>query len=649
MPKSDRENPRCFLAVPFTGSKRQLYLRKVIRKGAEEAGYKLVTLDQSSVLPGSTIQEAIIGELARADCIIADVSDSNPNIFFELGLAQAMGKGILLISHEQSLREVPFDIREFRVITYTDGIKSFEDLSRQVYRSLRDFRRFPQRSLAAPNLQTSLPFFIDWESLPGRDAENLCQELLSQMGFRRLDWGKGPREVDLIAEYPRKDPDGFEFRELWLVSMGMRVPIEMILKIASKDPDYFLHRLFLYSERLEEAIKKSLEASVTILLVVFRKGSDSEELRMLRERFERRSLKQKSFGISIRLRIWDQHYLTSLVQRYPHIGYKYFSEEGRIRSKTRKSYEELYIERSNLLAQQTKLISTLEEEKNRRVRAERDSVWKDISFSAAHKIGNPIFAIETDLDPLTKRIRENRKQESEEVVANIRSSVEKAKAFVEQFKSLAKAQEITKTSCLLKPILEDACKAISNQEIKCSIKCPDNVVVQGDPERLSECFDELVMNATHWFDKSDKKIEVVVESPAPEPLPDFLDSSQSYALIHVKDNGCGIPVSDKGRIFDAFFTTYDHGTGLGLALVRRVIDGHGGGIIESGEPKKGADFEIYLPLYVPRKKVKEVAKKKVIKIKVAKKKVIKKKVIKKKVIKKKVAKKKVAKKKVRKE
>ena len=157
--------------------------------------------------------------------------------------------------------------------------------------------------------------------------------------------------------------------------------------------------------------------------------------------------------MNIRLRVWDQHYLTSLVQRYPHISYKYFSEEGRIRSKTRKTYEELYKEHSNLVVRQANLITDLEEEKNRRVRAERDSVWKDISFSAAHKIGNPIFAIETDLDPLLKRIREDRKPEAEEVVTNIRSSVEKAKAFVEQFKSLAKAQEISTVYSLLKPIL----------------------------------------------------------------------------------------------------------------------------------------------------------------------------------------------------
>jgi len=148
----------------------------------------------------------------------------------------------------------------------------------------------------------------------------------------------------------------------------------------------------------------------------------------------------------------------------------------------------------------------------------------------------------------------------------------------------------------LKPLLDDACKQVSNQEVICSVQCPEDVKVQGDPERLAECFDELVMNATHWFDKDEKKIWIEVVSPAPDPLPDFLDSSQKYVLAHVRDNGCGIQSMEKNRIFDAFFTKRDHGTGLGLALVRRIIDGHGGGIIEVGAPGKGADFEVFLPL-----------------------------------------------------
>jgi signal transduction histidine kinase len=58
----------------------------------------------------------------------------------------------------------------------------------------------------------------------------------------------------------------------------------------------------------------------------------------------------------------------------------------------------------------------------------------------------------------------------------------------------------------------------------------------------------------------------------------------------------GVPLENKAKIFDAFYSTYHHGTGLGLALVRRIVEGHGGTVRECGLPGEGADFEIYLPL-----------------------------------------------------
>jgi signal transduction histidine kinase len=120
--------------------------------------------------------------------------------------------------------------------------------------------------------------------------------------------------------------------------------------------------------------------------------------------------------------------------------------------------------------------------------------------------------------------------------------------------------------------------------------------VYGDPERLAECFDELVVNATHWLDKPEKRLRVVVSLPERTTLPTSVDSTRDYALIHFLDNGIGVPLKNKTKIFDAFFTTHDHGTGLGLALVRRIVEGHGGAILESGTPGQGADFEVYLPL-----------------------------------------------------
>jgi signal transduction histidine kinase len=289
-----------------------------------------------------------------------------------------------------------------------------------------------------------------------------------------------------------------------------------------------------------------------------------------------------------------------LVQQFPQIGYKYFSEEGRAQAKYRKTPEELYQENVDLTKRLTATIAALNEEKGSRVRAETDAIWKDIAFSAAHKIGNPIFAIETNLDPLEKRIVDAKRDEALGVVKRIRRSVEKSKDIVNQFKSLTLAQNLSRVEIALRPLLEGSCQAAHAQdhdgEIPCTIECAPEIKIFGDPDRLSECFDELVSNSIRWFDKPEKRLEIEAIAPAKPPLPPGLDPAKQYVVIHFKDNGPGISIENKAKVFDAFFTTHNHGTGLGLALVRRIIDGHGGAIFETGLPTKGADFEIYLPL-----------------------------------------------------
>lgn len=408
-------------------------------------------------------------------------------------------------------------------------------------------------------------FEVDWDRLNARDRENLYLELLVQMGFKKVDWAKDLPGVDLTAELAKKDPDGFDYHEVWLISIH----------------NYSLNTYY----KLKEQYRLNNSNIPPILLIT------SLQLGLLSEYSLSNDMQPH-----MRVRVWHANDLTALLRQFPTIGYKYFSDEGRIASKTRKSYEALYRENAELLKRQTVLIEKLEDEKNKRVRAERDSVWKEISFSAAHKMGNPLFAIEGAMDPLLKRIREQRTEEAVAVVGTIGKSVEKAKAFIEQFKSLSKAQEIHPTAILLKPMLEDACRLIYKQDVCYAVDCPNDLKIQGDPEKVAECLDELAINATHWFKEGEKRVWFEVVIPDSNRLPDFLDSSQTYALIHVRDNGCGIPLDEKDRIFDVGFTRRTQGTGFGLAFVRRVIDGHGGGIMETGSPGAGADFELFFPL-----------------------------------------------------
>jgi signal transduction histidine kinase len=120
--------------------------------------------------------------------------------------------------------------------------------------------------------------------------------------------------------------------------------------------------------------------------------------------------------------------------------------------------------------------------------------------------------------------------------------------------------------------------------------------VYGDYTLLREAFQQLFVNSIQFCDKEIKTIEVKV-SHANRHLPSMLDKAKRYAMIMFSDNGSGVALEDKGKLFKRYFTTRRDGTGWGLYQVSQIVTrGHQGSITEHGTPGEGAMFWIYLPL-----------------------------------------------------
>ena len=66
----------------------------------------------------------------------------------------------------------------------------------------------------------------------------------------------------------------------------------------------------------------------------------------------------------------------------------------------------------------------------------------------------------------------------------------------------------------------------------------------------------------------------------------------------MSDTGIGLPVEEVDRIFEAFFTTKEQGTGIGLSISRRIIESHGGRLWASANAERGATFQFTLPIDV---------------------------------------------------
>lgn len=119
------------------------------------------------------------------------------------------------------------------------------------------------------------------------------------------------------------------------------------------------------------------------------------------------------------------------------------------------------------------------------------------------------------------------------------------------------------------------------------VKCLDaKVNVIGFPQKLLQVFINMLVNASHAI-KSTGQISI--------------SSSRYQNEVHIsfEDNGTGIHQLDLEKIFDPFFTTkpVGKGTGLGLHIVRAIIDEHQGRIDVSSIINKGSKFDIYLPIH----------------------------------------------------
>jgi Nucleoside 2-deoxyribosyltransferase len=127
--KSDR--PRAFVVMQFAEPYDTFY-REVIQNQAEAAGFEVLRIDEKAG-PGVIFQD-IQKEIEQAEVVIAEITPANPNVFYELGYAHALGKPTILLAQRNAA--LPFDIRSFRVVFYNDTIGGKSEVERNLRRHL---------------------------------------------------------------------------------------------------------------------------------------------------------------------------------------------------------------------------------------------------------------------------------------------------------------------------------------------------------------------------------------------------------------------------------------------------------------------------------------------------------------------------------
>ena len=172
-------------------------------------------------------------------------------------------------------------------------------------------------------------------------------------------------------------------------------------------------------------------------------------------------------------------------------------------------------------------------------------------------------------------------------------SVNRTLAFVRDIRSLAQPDRLPRKKldiAMWLTEIEPELRAIAGDKITLEVKNRTSYLpVSANRDALERVLTNLVANAAQAIDESGKII-VMAEAAA------SLAAGSRSVVVSVADSGHGIEPKYFDRIFDAFFTTKSHGTGVGLAVVRNIVRAHGGEVEVQSNVGRGTTFFVYLPM-----------------------------------------------------
>jgi signal transduction histidine kinase len=226
-----------------------------------------------------------------------------------------------------------------------------------------------------------------------------------------------------------------------------------------------------------------------------------------------------------------------------------------------------------------------------RGRAEREHVWAGMARESAHQLGTPLSSLSGWIDLLDEEVQE----QGTRAKPMLRSAVDSMKADLERLERVAHRferigrepkREQVDVAMLVDRIVGYFRKRVPTRTAAVTVRAhrpTEPLVVQGDAVLLEWVLEALTKNAVDALAGKGGSIDVTAER-----LPD------GAVRLRVQDDGPGVPLKLRRRIFDAGFSTKARGWGIGLSLARRIVEESHGGRIALVPSDRGATFDVML-------------------------------------------------------
>lgn len=216
---------------------------------------------------------------------------------------------------------------------------------------------------------------------------------------------------------------------------------------------------------------------------------------------------------------------------------------------------------------------------------------ESFGYSVSHDLKTPLTVIHTAASLLEFKLSGKLREDEEKLIKNIvRNSVAMGK-LIEDLMSLSnfsKASRLEKVEVDNQKLMLNIAEEMKSDFPDVKLKIGNLLPVMGTPGLIRQVWVNLITNAMKYSSKN--------QNPAVEVS---CEGSKKWVTFKVMDNGPGFEMEDTDKLFDVFYRLHQHegfkGHGVGLAIVKRIVDSHDGKVWAEGKPGEGASFYFRLP------------------------------------------------------
>lgn len=225
------------------------------------------------------------------------------------------------------------------------------------------------------------------------------------------------------------------------------------------------------------------------------------------------------------------------------------------------------------------------------VQRERLAALGEMSAIVAHEVRNPVAVMFNALASLRREVRPDDSPRAGELLGILQEEADRLRRLVDDFLDFVRPVSLRRERAELTPLVQGAVDAAREaiadaRPVTVHVEASVAGALWCDPQLVRHAVVNLVTNALQ-ADGAQRGVEVWVAARG------------EWLRIEVRDHGEGVPPDVEPRLFSPFVTSRATGTGLGLAVVKRIAEAHGGGVSHGPTPGGGATFSMDLPRSAP--------------------------------------------------